>query len=103
MGYFRAVHNIEEYSERAFEITTEMIIICPGFYTAWNYRERLIKKLFKSLNDEKEFLSNLSKKHPKNYQIWNYRRRILSDINDSTGEIEFLNIILEIDAKNIHA
>ena len=33
MSYFREIIKREEISLRAFQITTEVVTICPGFYT----------------------------------------------------------------------
>ena len=35
MGYFRAIVHANEVSRRAFDLTTEVIQMNPGFYTAW--------------------------------------------------------------------
>ncbi len=35
MGYFRAIVKANEVSQRAFDLTTEVIQMNPGFYTAW--------------------------------------------------------------------
>lgn len=35
MSYFRAIVHKGEVSQRAFDLTTEVIQINPGFYTAW--------------------------------------------------------------------
>jgi protein farnesyltransferase/geranylgeranyltransferase type-1 subunit alpha len=35
MSYFRAIVHKGEVSRRAFDLTSEVIQINPGFYTAW--------------------------------------------------------------------
>lgn len=102
MSYFRAVHNNKEYSERALNLTSELLKACPGFYTGWHYRAELLKTLNKDLDEELVFLSSLSMRNHKNYQIWNYRRELIKKIGSCEGEIDFLNIVLDIDCKNIH-
>lgn len=103
MSYFRAIIKLDERSLRAFEITSEVVRICPGNYTGWYYRGLLVDQLQINLQTEKIFLSVISTKNPKNYQIWSYRRELLKKINNADGELEFVKTILDIDAKNIHA
>lgn len=45
MKYFRAVFHKNEISQRAFDLTTEVIKYNPGNYSAWFYRRRLLDEL----------------------------------------------------------
>ena len=45
MGYFRAILKKSEVSERAFQLTMEVIHHSEGNYNAWFYRRKLIEKL----------------------------------------------------------
>ena len=56
MGVFRAVIAKEEVSERAFDLTTEVIALSQGNYTAWFYRRKMLDLLKKSLKEEMEWL-----------------------------------------------
>ena len=43
MGYFRAILKKKEISERAFDLTEEVISHSDGNYTAWLYRRKCIE------------------------------------------------------------
>jgi hypothetical protein len=45
MGIFRAVIANEEVSIRAFDLTTEVIAMSEGNYTAWFYRRKMLDLL----------------------------------------------------------
>jgi hypothetical protein len=45
MGYFRALFQRNEISERAFNLTKEVVQHNAGNYSAWFYRRRLIDEL----------------------------------------------------------
>ena len=59
MGYFRALFHKNEISERAFNLTTEVIRMNPGNYSAWHYRRVLLDELKLPLSDEMEFLNEI--------------------------------------------
>lgn len=103
MGYFRAVLQSQEVSDRAFELTAEVIGVNPSFYTAWQYRLVLFRALNKPAAEELKFVGRVASKHPKNYQLWYYRREILSQLQEAHQELEFVEMILDIDEKNVHA
>ena len=52
MQYFRAILKLEEVSKRAYDLTTQVISINPGNYTAWHWRRRCIEELKLSLAEE---------------------------------------------------
>lgn len=56
MGYFRAIFAKEEVSERAFNLTSRVIELSSGNYTAWFYRRKLLDLLNKPLAEEMEWL-----------------------------------------------
>ena len=56
MGYFRAVLSVEEISNRALELTEEVIQFSSGNYAAWDYRRKLIDKLGYPLEMEMNWL-----------------------------------------------
>lgn len=102
MGYFRTITSLNERSQRAFDLTTEVISVTPGFYTAWHYRKGLVDELNIDLQQEMDYLNRLGPMLPKNYQLWYYRREIMDRLNDPTDELEYLEGILEPDQKNVH-
>ena len=107
MGYFRAILKVGEISQRAFDLTTEVIGQCQGNYTAWFYRRKCLDELKLPLEDEMKWLQgDCGLSLEKNYQIWHHRRciaEILGDGLDREAEMEFLAQIFESDAKNFHA
>ena len=102
MNMFRSILNSNEKSKRAFDLTTEIIRLSPSFYIAWHYRRYLLVELNYSTQDELRFLSEQSKLNPKNYQVWYYRKFLL-DKADILSELAFIDEILNIDERNVHA
>ena len=56
MGYFRAILKKKEISQRAFDLTEEVISNSDGNYQAWSYRRKCIEQLNLPLADEMEWL-----------------------------------------------
>jgi|SRR5271154_763111 len=70
MSYLRAVMAINEYSERALALTTDIIGMNPAHYTVWLYRVRILKELGSDIMEELKWLEGVGKRNLKNYQIW---------------------------------
>ncbi len=97
---------LNEMSERAWDVTTDAIQVNPANYTAWHYRRLLINALHKDLRSELEFLEEVGGDNPKNYQIWHHRRVMSELIGPSVVPVELeatATIIQESDSKNYHA
>lgn len=92
-----------EKSERAFELTRDAALLNPANYTVWYYRRKLVVELKKDLRDELEFITNVIRSHPKNYQVWQHRRTIVDLLNDASEELTFTQQIIKRDSKNYHA
>jgi protein farnesyltransferase/geranylgeranyltransferase type-1 subunit alpha len=103
MGYFRALYELGELSDRALRITEKAIRYNCANYTAWEYRRRVLfsRDLF-DYDYEFKFTSELASRIPKNYQLYHHRQCIIDRLNDPLKEIEFLNGCLRDDAKNAH-
>ncbi|EFR01647.1 CaaX farnesyltransferase alpha subunit [Nannizzia gypsea CBS 118893] len=105
-AYLRAVMAANEMSDRALELTEDVIRSNPAHYTVWLYRAQILKALGKDLKAELNWLDQLSTKYLKSYQIWHHRQVIMS--NESVfptlpeGELEFLAKMFSLDAKNYH-
>ena len=67
LSYFRAIYSKKEVSERAFELTEEVIGLSQGNYTAWTFRRELLHKLGKDLGEEIGWLNSIAKSLEKNY------------------------------------
>merc|ERR1712216_336152 len=104
MGYFRAILQSNELSERALALTKEVIRVNAGNYTAWHFRRQCLVALKKDLRVEMEFLNNLADENPKNYQLWHHRRAVAEMIGgDGKTELVFSARAIEQDSKNYHA
>ena len=67
MSYFRAILRSQEFSERAFRLTEEVIEYAEGNYNAWFYRRKLLENLGKPLNEEMEWLQEIGLEKEKNF------------------------------------
>ena len=66
------------------------------------YRAKTLSELKVDLKQEIEWLNPTALKHLKNYQIWHHRQTMISQINDPTGEPDFIDLMLKSDSKNYH-
>ena len=92
-----------EKSDRAFELTKDAALLNPANYSVWYYRRILIKELNKDLNEELEFITNVIRSHPKNYQVWEHRKNVVDLLQDPSQELFFTQQIIKKDSKNYHA
>jgi len=84
-------------------------------YSVWQYRRALLeigerKEVtdVEELQKELEFVSEMSRSSPKNYQIWHHRQQIASflitlSLHKPSQELDFTTEIFLEDAKNYHA
>lgn len=100
--YFRAILVKEEYSERALELTREVIKANSANYTAWQYRRKCLSALKSDLGLEMEFIDKECEANIKNYQVWYHRKAILEQYRKVENEMSFLTQILTQDEKNYH-
>ena len=106
MGYFLAVLDKKEVSQRALDITNQVIGKYPAHYTAWWYKYYILENTGFDFNKELEDLSAIIKKAPKSYQAWHYRQWLFEHAKEdvsNANEVAFLNEVFQIDAKNFHA
>ncbi len=101
--YFRAILQLNEKSQRAFELSKDAALLNPANYTVWYYRRLLIKELNIDLAGELDFITNVIRCNPKNYQVWQHRRNVVELLKDPSQELQFTNQILKKDSKNYHA
>ncbi|KAJ7871443.1 rab-protein geranylgeranyltransferase [Mycena olivaceomarginata] len=118
----------DDWSREAFNLTTRILQINPEFYTAWNYRRKiLLQGIFPASSPEEindlltEDLSMTTaalKMHPKVYWIWNHRRWCLENVPDgptTEGDVNgwrktnwdremfVVDKMLDADSRNFHA
>ncbi|CAB4412720.1 unnamed protein product [Rhizophagus irregularis] len=103
MGYFRAISQRDERSERALKLTERIIEYNPAHYTIWHYRQQILFSLNKNLSEELDFVKEQIESNPKNYQLWHHRQVLVEKLMDASCELPFINEILNDDAKNYHA
>lgn len=77
MGYFRAILLKKELSQRAFDLTVDVLKFNPGDYDAWALRRKIIDALGLPLRQEIDFLTEIGTFLEKNFQIWHHRRCIM--------------------------
>lgn len=78
--YFRAVQFANEFSERALELTSDVIDHNSANYTAWYYRRRCLSALKSDLNAELDFTNGWARDNAKNYQVWYHRRWLIAEL-----------------------
>eukprot|EP00618_Florenciella_parvula_P037168 CAMPEP_0119485856 /NCGR_PEP_ID=MMETSP1344-20130328/12426_1 /TAXON_ID=236787 /ORGANISM="Florenciella parvula, Strain CCMP2471" /LENGTH=316 /DNA_ID=CAMNT_0007520557 /DNA_START=19 /DNA_END=969 /DNA_ORIENTATION=+ len=103
MDIFRAVTAADERSERALDLTAEVIEHNAANYTAWHFRRRCLEALGADLYKELRFIEEKAYDTPKNYQIWFHRRAIVESLGDASSDLQFVSNVLLEDGKNYHA
>jgi len=103
MGYLRALMNKKEHSERALELTDEVLSWNAGHYSVWHFRRDILNGMDANWSDELMYLREMAEENPKNYQIWHHRQVIVDELKDASQEISFINTMLQSDSKNYHA
>lgn len=103
MDQFRAVTRKNELSDRALELTWEIIQLNPAHYTVWHYRKNILFAMNKDLSEELDLIDELAEENPKCYQLWHHRQLIVAKLNDGSRELGFIANVLADDSKNYHA
>lgn len=111
LGLARALLQKGEYSERALELTGKVIGLAPAFYTIWNYRFDIVMhlaeqrgRLAEALDEELDWLDEVTLNNPKNYQIWSYKQALLQKHPSPSfkRELPILQMMIDDDTKNYH-
>ncbi|KAH0795950.1 protein prenylyltransferase [Histomonas meleagridis] len=102
-GYFLALVEKNEISERGIQIAERVIELYPSHYTAWEYKFRILGKLSYDFDNEIRKIDTILEGSPKSYQAWHFRQWLVDKCNEVPDQIPFLKKILDIDTKNFHA
>lgn len=102
-GYFFALLDKDEISQRGIKVAERIIESFPSHYTAWWYKYHILEKLPYDFTSECNFIEQILKENPKSYQAWHYRQWLVDRENECPDQILFLNETFAIDAKNFHA
>eukprot|EP00301_Raphidiophrys_heterophryoidea_P022240 c6445_g1_i1.p1 GENE.c6445_g1_i1~~c6445_g1_i1.p1 ORF type:complete len:324 (-),score=93.75 c6445_g1_i1:71-1042(-) len=109
MSYFRAVLKRNEKSQRALDLTSDVIDHNPANYTAWHFRLECLKELgvgVGRLEEELAYVEEMAMDNAKNYQLWHHRKCVIELLGQHVSgdsELAFIARALEQDNKNYHA
>lgn len=116
----------KDYSNEAFELTTQFLQLNPEFYTVWNYRRLIMlngifpgsspEEINTILSTDLNMTTVALKAHPKVYWLWNHRAWCLQNVPDGPGteaierwgwkkknwdrEMIMVEKMLDVDARN---
>ena len=113
-GYFYALVQARERSQRLLTLSWHIIAINSANYTAWQTRRTCIETMDYSLADYSDELSMVDSwcaRNPKNYQVWFHRRWLIDRIADESpscdqlveSELRRLEESFEEEPKNYNA
>ena len=102
-GYFLALLQKDEKSDRGLKIANFIIKNFPTHYTAWSYKFEILEQTPYDYDSEVKFIEEIILDNPKSYQAWHYRQWLVDRCEICPDEIAFLVRVFLIDAKNFHA
>lgn len=113
MSIFNAMLKVKEFSERSYNLVTEVIKTVPSYYTAYAYKFEIVKNINKDILEELNWLDEFSLDNIKNYQIWSYRTELIKEHNKKNNSKESFKkmlhrenvltmLLFDEDAKNHH-
>jgi len=103
MGYLRAVLAADERSQRALELTEEVIELNAGNYTCWHFRRQCLAALEADLEAELAYATAVGLENPKNYQIAAHLQFVTEAAGSPDKAMAFTSSVLGDDGKNYHA
>lgn len=105
-NYFRAIVQLQEFSERALDLTSHALRVNSLNYNVWNYRRKILRNIKFNVTKEICWSEMTIRENPKNFYAWEHRRAI-SATNmgcfDGETELKFSEAVLEENAKNYSA
>lgn len=102
-GYFLALLDKKEVSQRALSLTERVIRKFSAHHTAWWYKFYILENSHYDFDKELQFIDDRLKENPKSYQAWHYRQWLMERIDYPFDDVPNLKRNFEIDAKNFHA
>lgn len=113
MSIFNAMLKVKEFSERSYNLVTEVIETVPSYYTAYAYKFEIIMHINKDISEELNWLDEFSLDNIKNYQIWSYRTELIKEHHKKNNSKESFKkmlhrenvltmLLFDEDAKNHH-
>jgi len=103
MNFFRACLKSGEKSLRVLALLDDVIEVNAANYTAWYYRRQVLTAIGADLRKELDYVSELGRENPKNYQIWHHRQSVIERLQDASQELAYCAEQIEEDSKNYHA
>lgn len=103
-GIMHAAMRQGEKSARALRLTGEVIHISPANYTAFEYRQNILKQMGKeAMVKDLKWSIDQCLENPKNYQVWHHRRWLAERVGNIQDEFTLVQAIFAEDPKNYHA
>lgn len=102
-GYFFALLEKDEISERGIKVAERIIEKFTSHYTAWWYKYHILETLPYDFKRETEFINKILVENPKSYQAWHYMQWLVDKSPEFHDQIPFLKSTFIIDEKNFHA
>ncbi|QSS62178.1 CaaX farnesyltransferase alpha subunit Ram2 [Histoplasma capsulatum] len=104
-SYLRAVMAENEMSERALELTGDVILMNPAHYTVWHHRQLIMSnsQSFPTLPaNEQQFLMQMLALDSKNYHVWTYRHWLVRHFKlwDHPQELADVEALIDQDVRN---
>lgn len=105
--------NNQVLDEEGLQLSAEVLLANPDFYTLWNFRKDIFlsfkesrspEELQKLDEEELRFIESCLRVNPKSYGTWDHRTFIMNNIPqaDWKRELFLCNKFLEYDERNFH-
>ena len=101
MGYFFALYQKKEYSQRALKLCDRIIDEYPTHNAAWNFRIEIHKHTPYDPKEVREFIETQIFMDTKIYSAWNAYQWLVD--NHEFDSIPFIQKVLNNEPKNFHA
>jgi protein farnesyltransferase/geranylgeranyltransferase type-1 subunit alpha len=103
VGYFYALFDKKELSERALRLCNRFIDLYPTNNSPWTYKMEILDSLGFDIEKESKWIDVRFKEAPKTFQIWNYFKWFNQKNPDKIDPLKTLEMIFGMDHKNYMA